>query len=40
MFRPKVEYERIEAGKLVPLYKIINVTKKSYEFVPTQVRLI
>ena len=40
MFRPKVEFTRMEKGKLVPVYKIINVTKNGYEFVPKQVRLI
>jgi hypothetical protein len=40
MFRPKIDYGRMERGKLVPVYKIINITKNSYEFVPKQVRLI
>lgn len=42
MFRPKVDYERIEAGKIVPVYKIIKVNLESgnYEYLPKFVRLI
>lgn len=40
MFRPKVDFERMEAGKIVPIYKIINVNTDRYEYVPRQVRLI
>jgi hypothetical protein len=40
MFRPKVNFNRIAAGKLVPIYKIINVKKTGYEFIPKQIRLI
>lgn len=40
MFRPKIDYERMSEGKIVPIYKIINVNDKGYEFIPKQVRLI
>lgn len=40
MFRPKVDYERMEAGKIVPIYKIINVDIDRYEYQPKLVRLI
>jgi hypothetical protein len=40
MFRPKVDYDRMEAGKIVPIYKIVNINGDRYEYAPKQVRLI